>query len=152
MELHRRTGLGGWISPEGRYWPCPDLLHHQIAERIVRRLSLPSTSRYGAQFILERAGWLHVMDDGRVLSYEDDDVYTQAQLDALFDLGTTRPAMRYEIMAALEEQRQRSMQARRPAEQLQDLDDGAAGAAARQPGRARDRVAIADVATAAWQL
>jgi hypothetical protein len=110
MQLHHRTGLGGWISPEGRYWPCPDLLHTRIAERIVRRLSLPPTSRYGAQLTLERAGWLHVMDDGRVLSYEDDDVYTKPQLDALFDLSSTRSAMRGEIMATLEEQRRRSAQ------------------------------------------
>jgi hypothetical protein len=111
MQMHRRTGLGGWISPQGRYWPCPDLLHNQIAERIVRRLSLPSTSRFGAQLTLERAGWLHVMDDGRVLSYDDDHVYTQPQLDALFDLGSTRPAMQAQIMAALEAQRRQSAQA-----------------------------------------
>jgi hypothetical protein len=75
------------------------------------RLSLPSTSRFGAQLTLERAGWLHVMDDGRVLSYDDDHVYTQPQLDALFDLGSTRPAMQAQIMAALEAQRRQSAQA-----------------------------------------
>ncbi|MEA2616163.1 MAG: hypothetical protein QOE72_1946 [Chloroflexota bacterium] len=51
------------------------------------------------------------MDDGRVLSYDDDHVYTQPQLDALFDLGSTRPAMQAQIMAALEAQRRQSAQA-----------------------------------------
>jgi hypothetical protein len=93
---------GGWLSPEGRYFPCPDFQHLAIADRIAAQLRI-RVGAGGAGAALERRGWLHINDNGHVI--DDDDVLdvnpTQAQLDALFDLAELHPSMRDELLAAL---------------------------------------------------
>ena len=104
------SATGGWPSPDGRYWPCPDCEHQEAAEAIVRRMGLP-TDR-DAEKVLEEAGWVHVSDNGMVQSFLNVTVlfpeYTQAQLDMLFDLALAHPSMRKELMEELELARERS--------------------------------------------
>jgi hypothetical protein len=87
---------GGWISPEGRVWRCPDSFHEETAGRIAREHGLsggdPGT-------MLEHRGWIHVMDNGYVLRTIER--LTQLQPDALFDLAQTYPSMRRYLMHAL---------------------------------------------------
>jgi hypothetical protein len=101
---------GGWLSPEGRYWPCPDCEHQQAADAIVRNVGLP-TDR-DAEKVLEEAGWVHVSDNGMVHSFLGATVlfpdFTQAQLNAMFDLARTYPSMRRELLDELESARERS--------------------------------------------
>jgi hypothetical protein len=61
------SATGGWLSPEGRYWPCPDCEHQKAAEAIVRDAGLP-TGR-DAEKVLEEAGWVHISDNGMVQSF-----------------------------------------------------------------------------------
>jgi hypothetical protein len=93
---------GGWLSPEGRYFRCPDFQHLAIADRIAAQLHIPAGAG-GAGAALERRGWLHINDNGHVI--DDDEVLdvtpTQAQLDALFDLAEQHPSMRDELLAAM---------------------------------------------------
>ena len=96
--------IGGWLSPEGAHWPCSDWQHTRVAERIIAELMIPR-GRYGTA--LENHGWVHIDDDGTVLD-DDGDVYTQSQLNCMFDLACAHPSMRSNLMAALERQRQRS--------------------------------------------
>lgn len=96
--------IGGWLSPEGGYWPCSDWQHTQVAARIIAELMIPR-GRHGTA--LENHGWVHIDDNGSVLD-DEDDVYTQPQLDYMFDLACAHPSMRGHLMAALERQQQRS--------------------------------------------
>jgi hypothetical protein len=96
--------IGGWLSPDGRFWPCSDLEHQSAAERIVHEVGLGDGR--DAEQVLENAGWVHVGENGRVLYVRDG--YAQAQIDTLFDLACTHPSMSRRIMDALEEHRQRS--------------------------------------------
>jgi hypothetical protein len=93
---------GGWLSPDGRLWPCPDLCHNEEAERIVNILGLVP-GRFGAEYHLERTGWMHVYDDGRVMGVDEDEppAFTQAQLDRLFDLVRSHPLMAPNVMTVL---------------------------------------------------
>lgn len=101
---------GGWLSPEGRYWPCPDCEHQRAAEAIVRDVGLP-TDR-DAEKVLEEAGWVHISDNGMVHSFLGATIlfpdFTQAQLTAMFDLAQTHPSMRRELLDELEGARERS--------------------------------------------
>jgi hypothetical protein len=101
---------GGWLSPEGRYWPCPDCEHQTAAEAIVRDAGLP-TGR-DAEKVLEEAGWVHISDNGMVQSFLGASVlfpdFTQAQLDTMFDLARAHPSMRGELLDELEGARERS--------------------------------------------
>jgi hypothetical protein len=101
---------GGWLSPEGRYWPCPDCEHQQAADAIVRNVGLP-TDR-DAEKVLEEAGWVHVSDNGMVHSFLGATVlfpdFTQAQLDVMFDLACAHPSMRKELLEELDGARERS--------------------------------------------
>jgi hypothetical protein len=93
---------GGWLSPDGQLWPCPDLCHNEEADRIVTLLGL-AQGRFGAEYHLECTGWMHVYDDGRVMGADEDHppTLTQAQLDRLFDLVGSHPQMAPNLMAAL---------------------------------------------------
>lgn len=93
---------GGWLSPEGRYFPCPDFQHLAIADRIAAQLRI-RVGAGGAGAALERRGWLHINDNGHLIDGDDvlDVNPTQAQLDALFDLAELHPSMRDELLAAL---------------------------------------------------
>jgi sugar lactone lactonase YvrE len=94
-----RSAHGGWISPEGRFWPCRDLFHSLLASRIVRELQLPNT--FSNMCLLEDSGWVHVMDDGTVHRSLLHGELTQAQLDALFDIASAHPSMRSNLMLAI---------------------------------------------------
>jgi hypothetical protein len=98
---------GGWLSPDGRYWPCSDQEHQETAEAIIRELKLHSGR--DAETVLEEAGWLHIQDNGLLFSWtgyvRSSGDFTQSQLDAIFDLASAHPSMRERLMAALEEQR-----------------------------------------------
>ena len=100
---------GGWLSPEGRYFRCPDFQHLAIAERIAAQLRIP-VGAGGAGATLECRGWLHVNDNGHVIDEDEvlDITPTQAQLDALFDLAQQHPSMRDELLAALKREQMRS--------------------------------------------
>ena len=93
---------GGWLSPDGRLWPCPDLCHNEEAERIVNILGLVP-GRFGAEYHLERTGWMHVYDDGRVMGVDENEppAFTQAQLDRLSDLVRSHPLMAPNVMTVL---------------------------------------------------
>jgi hypothetical protein len=96
--------IGGWLSPDGRFWPGPDPEHQSAAQRIVDEVGLGDGR--DAEQVVENAGWVHVGESGRVLYVRDG--YAQAQIDTLFDLACTHPSMSTRIMDALEEHRQRS--------------------------------------------
>jgi hypothetical protein len=91
------SASGGWISPEGRVWRCPDSFHEETAARIARELGV---SEGDPGTMLEQRGWVHVMDNGYVLRTVER--LTQLQLDALFDLAQTYPSMQRYLMHALE--------------------------------------------------
>ncbi|MCU1287540.1 MAG: hypothetical protein JWO13_3890 [Acidobacteriales bacterium] len=152
MQMHRRTGLGGWISPEGRYWPCPDLLHNQIAERIVRRLSLPSTSRFGAQLTLEGPAGSTSWTTG--VSFPTTTITSTRNRNSTRSSTWGAPVLRCKHRSWLPSRRSAGSRRRqgRHVEQLPGLDDGAVGATARQPSGTRGRTTIADGATVAQHL
>jgi hypothetical protein len=95
---------GGWIAPDGRMWRCPDFQHERLAAAIVRQLGIQEGGDPGT--LLERRGFIHVLDFGGVLGAGDG--MTQAQLDVLFDLACTQPSMRETLMKELELHRLRS--------------------------------------------
>jgi hypothetical protein len=95
---------GGWIAPDGRLWRCPDFQHETLAATIVRQLGIQGGGDPGT--VLERRGFIHVLDFGGVLGAGDG--MTQAQLDVLFDLARTHPSMRETLMKELELHRLRS--------------------------------------------
>jgi hypothetical protein len=99
--------LGGWVSPDGLVWHCPDTEHVRTADRIIAELRIPPDEIGGAQWALERLGWLHITDLGKVLSLGQP--FTQPQLDYLFDLAQAHPLMRESLMAALETNRRETL-------------------------------------------
>jgi hypothetical protein len=85
-------------------WRCPDFQHEGLAAAIVRQLGIQEGGDPGT--LLERRGFIHVLDFGGVLGAGDG--MTQAQLDVLFDLACTQPSMRETLMKELELHRLRS--------------------------------------------
>jgi hypothetical protein len=94
---------GGWISPEGKFYRCPDVCHLELARRLCldfgwikvrtrRRVNLADTR-------LDRAGWARIWDNGLMLT--DYRRLTQAQLDIIFDLAQQHPSMRENLMHIL---------------------------------------------------
>jgi hypothetical protein len=94
-----RDGGGGWLGPNGEWWPCPDVHHQQTAEKIVVELHL-HFGKTDPEHYLHQVGWLHIKDSGAVLSGWDR-CLSQAQLDRLFDLATTYPTMREPLLARI---------------------------------------------------
>jgi hypothetical protein len=88
---------GGWLAPDGRYWPCRDQEHATTAVEIVNALRL--LPKGDAMAHLEDLGWIHVSDGGGVMGTSP---LTQAQMDTLFDLACVHPTMRRWLMIALE--------------------------------------------------
>jgi hypothetical protein len=88
-------------------WHCPDTDHVRTADRIIAELRIPPDEIGGAQWALERLGWLHVTDLGKVLSLGQP--FTQPQLDYLFDLAQAHTSMRQHLMAALETKRRQAL-------------------------------------------
>jgi hypothetical protein len=81
--------MGGWLSPDGIFWPCPEYTHLRLAAHIAARLGHDwdeddPESAPGPW--LERTGWVHF--DAQGLSGRiDEPEYTQAQLDTMLDLA-----------------------------------------------------------------
>jgi hypothetical protein len=100
-------GLGGWIAPDGRFWPSGDADHqrHQaVAERIVAELGIETAGRDPAHQ-LERLGWAHLHYWGFTLSHHGYDwALTQAQMDRLFDLAQDHGEMRDMILTTIRTQ------------------------------------------------
>lgn len=85
---------GGWLAPDGRFWPCTNLQHQAKVDEIVVELGLRVTGDPMAW--LEKRGWFHVMDRGG-FAQDTVDHYqrpTQAQMDVLWDLANRFPEMR----------------------------------------------------------
>lgn len=72
--------IGGWISPDGKYFKVPGIwAHESLAQQISGSADVGGRA-------LELAGWVHLTDKGSpgiLIGI----AYTQAQLDTLFDLG-----------------------------------------------------------------
>jgi hypothetical protein len=94
---------GGWLSPSGEFYRCPNWAHLELARRLVcefgwvvkrtrRRLSQ-------AEERLEKAAWVRVWDDGRLFmpAYEYSSL-TQAQLDVIWALAQRHGSMREKLM------------------------------------------------------
>jgi hypothetical protein len=78
---------GGWLSPEGIFYPAPYWGHCWLAVKIVAHLYKVVG---GGMRQLEQAGWGHVSDDGEVSSFKE---LTQAQRDTLFDVAMLKPSL-----------------------------------------------------------
>lgn len=72
--------VAGWVSPEGKYFKVPGIWAH---ETLARQIS--GCEDVGGR-ALELAGWVHLTAKGSPCILRGVP-YTQAQLDALFDLG-----------------------------------------------------------------
>jgi hypothetical protein len=94
---------GGWLSPRGEFYRCPDWAHLELARRLVcdfgwvkqrtrRRLAR-------AEERLDKAGWVRIWDDGRLFMLAYDYVsLTQAQLDVIWTLAERHASMRNKLM------------------------------------------------------
>ena len=78
---------GGWLSPNGDYYPSP----HRNHDSITPLLAMAWYGIEGDRRILEERGWALVKHDG-VVWFED---ITQAQVDALAMLLPTAPTSQY---------------------------------------------------------
>ena len=103
---HLEEPGGGWISPEGKFYRCPDWCHLELARRLVldlgwvvkrtrRRLSM-------AEVRLDRAGWLRVWDNGNTFTDRAGLLRrTQVQIDVMWDLAQRHASMKDQLMDAL---------------------------------------------------
>jgi hypothetical protein len=80
---------GGWLAPDGRYWPCVNTLHQAKVDEIVAELELPVSG--DPMTWLEEHGWIHVFDRGGAMAFSGT---TQAQMDVMWDLAQRFPEMR----------------------------------------------------------
>lgn len=95
--------MGGWLSPDGTFWPCPEYAHLRLAAHIAVSLGHrwdenPVENAPGPW--LERIGWVHFDASGLPCRIDDPD-YTQAQLDTMFDLAMSHEQMRRRLMREL---------------------------------------------------
>lgn len=76
---------GGWLSPEGKFYPCQYGQHAELASIIGAHLF---GELFGTYDLLRR-GWAHIYDNGIIPAkqFGVDLQLTQAQLDTLFDLS-----------------------------------------------------------------
>jgi hypothetical protein len=90
-------GCGGWLSPDGQYWPCIDSQHQAKVDEIIGSLGVPVVGDPMAW--LENRGWIHVMDQGGFATHggRGERMWgkepTQAQIDVLWDLVRRFPDM-----------------------------------------------------------
>lgn len=97
--------LGGWLAPDGTFYPCPDSLHWQQADYLAESLQLPPavdskgrpwpTSLESTERLL-RAGWVTISTSSDKLNEAvcPMRVERQPQLDAIFDLAIRFPGTR----------------------------------------------------------
>jgi hypothetical protein len=84
---------GGWLAPDGNYWPCADGEHALVARRIVHEV-LGLDAEGASQVAIERLrhdGWCRVLDRGWVVPGEG--WLTDAQRDTLVDVARRLPSM-----------------------------------------------------------
>ncbi len=97
---------GGWLSPEGRFYRCPDWCHLELARRLVLDLGwVVKRTRHRlnlAEVRLDRAGWLRVWDNGNTFTDRAGLLRrTQAQIDVMWDLAQRHTSMSEQLMDAL---------------------------------------------------
>jgi hypothetical protein len=92
---------GGWLSPAGAWWPCPDWMHLDLAQRLVEELRLPVGEQDPADY-LHGTGWLRCWDNGT--TWPPDCPMTQTQRDRLWDLARAHEQMREHILVAIRNQ------------------------------------------------
>lgn len=78
--------LGGWILPNGDFYPAKYMRHNITAAHY-----------FGVKYLkkAEAEKWAHLGDDGDVIveskgGYRDYEHLTQAQIDTLFDISTVK--------------------------------------------------------------
>jgi|HubBroStandDraft_6_1064221.scaffolds.fasta_scaffold47836_1 hypothetical protein len=84
---------GGWLDPDGTYWPCADDEHALVARRIAHEV-LGLDAGVALQAAIERLrqhGWCRVLDRGWVVPGEAG--LTDAQHDMLVDVARRHPSM-----------------------------------------------------------
>ena len=95
--------MGGWLSPDGVFWPCPEYAHLRLAAHIVARLGHhwdEDDVQNAPGPWLERTGWVHFDAEGLPGRIDEPD-YTQAQLDTMFDLAMRHEQMRRRLIREL---------------------------------------------------
>lgn len=95
--------MGGWLSPDGTFWPCPEYAHLGVAAYIAAVLGHrwdENDAENAPGPWLERTGWVH-FDANGLPGRIDDPEYTQAQLDTMFDLAMRHEQMRSRLMREL---------------------------------------------------
>jgi hypothetical protein len=95
--------MGGWLSPDGIFWPCPEYAHLRLAAHIVDRLGHhwdEDDVQNAPGPWLERTGWVHFDAEGLPGRIDAPD-YTQAQLDTMFDLAMRHKPMRRRLLREL---------------------------------------------------
>jgi hypothetical protein len=60
------TVSGGWLAPDGKWYPCHYAQHDAMARRIVATLY----NKLGDAAILEEKGYIRIHDDGMVITFE----------------------------------------------------------------------------------
>lgn len=78
---------GGWLAPDGKFYPCGYMEHLSEAYR----LALVLYNSDDGEKTLEEKGWAKILDNGiifllKYVSFDRDAKYTQAQINTLGDL------------------------------------------------------------------
>ena len=89
---------GGWLAPDGRFWPCKGF-EHGYFERV---LSYMLYGEYGTRNTIENRGWIKIYPDGlccrpfRWVDHARHDIsVTPAQGDALLSIVALDPTSEY---------------------------------------------------------
>lgn len=73
---------GGWISPQGKFYPVKYYQHSIVAGK----LSLIYHESTEGDLCLENHGWLHLSDTGYATLYGDRKKVTSDQIDTMLDI------------------------------------------------------------------
>jgi hypothetical protein len=82
-----RSGFGGWLAPDGRFFPAPQYQHIRVASEL-RQTGAGPTEPWDM-----RDGWVMVRADGETLALPHR--VTQPQLDTLADALIAAPVGLY---------------------------------------------------------
>ena len=74
---------GGWISPDGDFYPCKYFEHDSLATAL-SHIYYPESTSHGV-YSLDTKGWIHLSAEGYPLGNKP----TQKQLDILFDIANS---------------------------------------------------------------
>ncbi len=89
----------GWLSRDGRFWPCAEWQHESSGRDIVSKLGFETRGMSPKDYLMLRRHWIVVYIDGSTLGTSRR--FNQAQMDTMFDLAKAHSLMRRELMAAL---------------------------------------------------